>query len=129
MQFKTKSLFDEWVFGGGLDSRIRDLVAFVDLQLRTLDNGPCEAVITSLIRSDNPNSVHAYGRGADIRTRDWPDYLKQRVADAVNLVFQYDPDRPHMQCAMIHDVGQGEHLHLQVHPNSRWIPSTMEVVG
>jgi len=126
MQFKTEDLRRQWS-EADLDPRLRDLVEFVDLDLRRTEER--EAVVTSLIRTDNPSSVHAYGRGADIRTRDWPAGLPEGLAHKINVLFVYDPERPEKQCALVHNVGQGTHLHLQVHPRSAWLKSTDEVVG
>ena len=38
---------------------------------------------------------------------------------AINRYWQYDPERPGLNCCLIHDVGNGWHCHLQVHDRTR----------
>jgi hypothetical protein len=33
-------------------------------------------------------------------------------------MWTYDTERPHKKCCIYHDVGQGKHIHFQVHPNT-----------
>ena len=56
-------------------------------------------------------------RGLDLRSWVYPD--AQKVVDHVNTRWQYDHRRPKMLCAILHDVGSGRHIHLQVHPRTR----------
>lgn len=55
-------------------------------------------------------------RGIDIRSRIFshPD----RVVKAVNERWRYDYVRPEKAPAILHDSGQGMHIHLQSHPNT-----------
>lgn len=69
----------------------------------------------------NPwQSVHQYGRGIDISLED----LKEHNVDLhwlkniVNKDWVYDFNKPDKDCLIIHDVGHGMHIHLQVHPNT-----------
>ena len=55
-------------------------------------------------------------RGIDIR--EWIYDHPEDVVDFVNRRWQYDPHRPSMVCAMLHDTGKGMHLHIQTHPNT-----------
>ena len=57
-------------------------------------------------------------RAIDLRCRD--SVIGNHIAKWVNKRWQYDPDRPKMNCAICHDSGSGKglHLHLQVHPNT-----------
>ncbi len=58
-------------------------------------------------------SVHQCSpvRGADLRADDEAG----AVAAWINSRWQYDPKRPRYSCAIIHDVGAGRHIHVQVH--------------
>ena len=58
-------------------------------------------------------------RHLDIRSWIYPD--AQKVADDINEHWQYDPKRSGFKCAVFHDVGQGKHIHLQVHPNTKFL--------
>lgn len=76
-----------------------------------------EPTITSLYRIGD-NGVHGQLplRGIDIRCQN--SDLGSAIEASVNEKWKYDPARPHMKCCMFHDVGLGEHLHFQVHPNT-----------
>ena len=87
-----------------------------------------ELVITDLLRTqesqdriykDNPNyhvkpwkSVHQYGRGCDIRTRNLDPKEIEKLTNFFNL-FQYDKNRPDKKSCLVHDVGSGHHFHVQ----------------
>jgi hypothetical protein len=77
-----------------------------------------EFTVTSLYRIGD-DGVHGQLplRGIDLRCRDTA--FGCQVVDWVNARWQYDPSRPQKECAMYHDIGQGAHIHLQVHPNTR----------
>ena len=45
--------------------------------------------------------------------------IGEQIEKFVNDLWQYDPTRPSMKCAMVHNVSSGLHLHLQVHPNTK----------
>lgn len=55
-------------------------------------------------------------RAVDIRSWHYED--PESVVAAVNDRWQYDPGRPQMRCALLHDSGQGPHIHIQVHPRT-----------
>ncbi len=55
-------------------------------------------------------------RGTDIRSRVYDN--PQAVVDDINAHWKYDPKRVNMRCALLHSVGKGLHIHLQVHPNT-----------
>lgn len=74
--------------------------------------------ITSAFRLYD-SGVHGHGRGLDFRTWDLDDEFVKRLCDEVNKTWIYDYKRPEMACLIFHDTGQGPHLHLQVHPNTR----------
>jgi len=56
-------------------------------------------------------------RAIDIRS--WCYAYPEAVAKWINEVWSYDPDRPDMKCAILHDAGSGVHFHIQVHPMTR----------
>jgi hypothetical protein len=57
-----------------------------------------------------PNSVHLYGRGADMRLLQ-DDGMNLQLADYINAKYMYDPHRPNMLTCLIH--GPISHLHFQ----------------
>ncbi len=67
----------------------------------------------------HPGDTHATDpvRAMDIRSWVYPD--PHKIADAINARRQYDYERPHKQCAVYHDAGNGLHFHIQVHQNTR----------
>lgn len=72
-------------------------------------------VMTSGYRGPHGNSVHNTKpcRGLDIRSTVYND--PQAVVDDINNYATYDPARPNKKCAILHDIGKGVHIHLQVH--------------
>ena len=58
-------------------------------------------------------SVHQFDRGADIRTYDWE---RNEVKDALFILntIVYDKARSRKKTAIHHDLGTGEHIHIQV---------------
>jgi hypothetical protein len=93
-----------------------DVVGYAIDHLMKLEKDT-EPVITSYYRNGD-KGVHGTRpcRGIDLRTWNYPSHVVMAVVDKINQRFIYDPDRPHMNCALYHDVGKGIHLHLQVHP-------------
>jgi len=65
-------------------------------------------------------------RAFDKRSKEYPD--PEAIAADINAVWQYDPNRPHLQVCVYHDTGQGAHFHLQIHPNTVYKNQNMEVV-
>jgi len=57
----------------------------------------------------HPGDVHSTDpvRAVDIRSRCYDGDLAGNIRDEINARWQYDPGRPRMQCAIIHDVGMG----------------------
>jgi hypothetical protein len=93
-----------------LDTKLRNIV-------RVLYEKYGLCVITSAYRHGD-TGVHGTQplRGIDLRVRD--DQLGVIVANYVNVRYRYDSARPDKKVAKYHDIGQGAHLHLQVHPNT-----------
>lgn len=86
-------------------------------------NSPYDIMITSIIRPDDKNSVHAYGRGVDFVIVDSggrmiaPMHFINRLLTWVNIEWNYDIKRPNMKTLMWHTVDKdkrsGFHFHLQ----------------
>lgn len=57
-------------------------------------------------------------RGMDIRSDHYPDPAK--VALDINNHWEYDESRPHLNCAVYHDAGNGWHIHLQVSDRTKY---------
>jgi len=77
-----------------------------------------EKTVTSLYRIGD-KGVHGSLplRGIDLRCRTVRH--GEEVMKFVDERWTYDFTRPLMKCCIYHDAGQGSHLHLQVHPNTR----------
>ena len=70
-------------------------------------------------RQRHSNDLHGLipVRAKDIRSWCYKD--PQLVVNAINARWIYDPARPHMKVAVLHNSGQGRHIHLQSHPATR----------
>lgn len=68
----------------------------------------------------HPGDVHSTDpvRAVDIRSKCYDGDQASRIRDEINTIWEYDSNRPQMKCAIIHDVGNGVHFHIQVHPNT-----------
>jgi len=73
-----------------------------------------ETVFTCAYEARDYPSVHSTipFRGMDVRSRVFKD--PQKVEDDINANWIYDPERPHLKCAIYHNMGRGRHIHLQV---------------
>ena len=95
---------------------------FIDKKMRAMMDRIEEAfgpqVITSLSRM-NDKGVHGVIplRGIDLRCDD--KSRSEALVKYLNSKLLYDNKRPKMKVAIIHDTGLGEHIHLQVHPNTK----------
>ena len=58
-------------------------------------------------------------RAVDLRSWCYPDHRAYEIMHQINTRWTYDPSRQKMQCAQIHNSGQGIHFHIQVHPATR----------
>jgi len=76
------------------------------------ENTGAQAVITSLWRQDG---IHSCFRAADFRTRHIDPFLSEHWETWLNVTFKYY-GKGGCQTALLHDVGLGNHLHLQVGP-------------
>ncbi len=70
------------------------------------------ALAQKLGRKEPERSPHEFGRAADIRTQEIPDEVIVELVDYLNRKYPYD--NPNMKCAIRHDVGSGDHVHVQV---------------
>lgn len=79
-----------------------------------------EFTITSIYRIDD-SGVHGTlpVRGVDLRMRDGA--IGEEIRDSINAEYQYDFNRPRLECCVLHGVGSKLHLHIQVHKNTRRI--------
>lgn len=126
MKFKNDLIKQDW---SKIDERLRTLICFGDLYSMT--NWSKELIVTDLIRprvrqialykklpeyknlpvEKIPHSVHEYGRGADLRTKHLEYWQKFKLVEIFNLI---PYGKGHYQTAIFHDIGSGEHIHLQV---------------
>ena len=53
-------------------------------------------------------------RAIDLRSRNYTEAGIQTIKNHINNTWIYDPERPEMECCMVHDVGRGMHFHCQV---------------
>jgi len=60
-------------------------------------------------------------RGMDIRSHVYHNPSAEEICKDINSKWQYDPNRPDKVVALVHDVGSGIHIHLQVYPNTIFI--------
>jgi hypothetical protein len=107
---------DKDVFHGLLQYRFQPMLCRI---LRWLCNQVPEIMITESFRKKrHPNDLHGEipVRAVDLRSSIYvrPDML----AEKINKHWQYDPDRPNMKVAVLHDSGEGMHFHIQVHPKT-----------
>lgn len=57
-------------------------------------------------------------RGLDLRSWIYTQEELDNIEKTINKLWTYDPGRPDMKCLLIHDVGQGAHIHIQSHPQT-----------
>jgi hypothetical protein len=114
MIFKNhERMMDDWWL---LSPYIRMVIADVEVWCIERDIHP---VWTCFMRTEEENrecggmtnSVHLYGRGADMRLLQ-DDELNLKLVEYLNSKYVYDKDRPNLHTALIH--GPVNHLHIQV---------------
>ena len=64
----------------------------------------------------HPNDLHGTDpvRALDLRYWFYSPELAHEIAEHINKRFIYDPSRPEMKVAIIHNTGSGMHFHIQV---------------
>jgi len=72
----------------------------------------------------HPNDLHGTEpkvRALDLRQWAYPGHLAEDIEADINRRWIYDPSRPHMKCAWIHEnrKTKGIHFHIQTHPKTR----------
>ena len=58
-------------------------------------------------------SVHQFWRGVDLRNNDMKPGMADDLAEVLNKI-PYDESRPEKKSCIVHDVGRGDHIHIQV---------------
>lgn len=82
-------------------------------------------VITESFREKlHPGDLHGTEpevRAFDLREWVYTKTFAKEIEDDINAKWIYDPERPHMKCAWIHEnrKTRGVHFHIQTHPNTR----------
>ena len=125
MKFKTDDQFNDW-HNGKIAPKLKNIIKMVDCYM--MAKYGYEITVTETMRTQEQQdyiyrnnvkykvkpwpSVHQFGRGIDLRTR---DMNPQMVADVVQLCnnIPYDKNRPSKKTAQAHNVGSGLHLHIQ----------------
>lgn len=69
-------------------------------------------IVTSLVRTDDRTSVHYWGKGGDLRSRCYTFEQLKDIKQYINNNYEYRTPGKHT--LMIHDVGRGIHIHVQV---------------
>lgn len=115
LKFKSRTVFQNAFYVAWDDTLIELLEWIIDIEMFKT-----QIVITSAYRPDRPGrkpSVHGTDplRGLDLHGKG-PEAIKK--TDYINKYWEYNSKDPSLQVAMVHDVGRGEHIHLQVHPNT-----------
>ena len=125
MKFKTQRIANEYESNSLSDKLVR-LIKVADSYMLAKYN--YEITVTDLIRTQdeqdeiykdnekyksNPwKSVHQYGRGADLRTRDMSQDMIDDLEQVLNRI-PYDTNRPDKKTCLVHNVGKGMHFHIQ----------------
>jgi hypothetical protein len=112
LEFKTQQIRAEWE-SGDIHPALRVIVMFAAL-LRYRLTGR-KTTLTSLLRTGDPQSPHCARpcRGADLRSNDLAHLTASEWAAQIKYAVPYLGD---YSTVLLHDVGQGDHLHLQVSP-------------
>ena len=116
--FKNVRALDDWASIGPM---LREVVLFI---LESACPSDRDMIVTRIAERDanQKTEVHTDGpphRAIDFRISHLPWQTAERIAGKINAAFQYDPTRPDKHVAVLHDAGSGNHLHVQVHPNTR----------
>jgi len=100
------------ILGVPFDPHLIEMVRLIDFLY------PGVTTITSGYRPDDPGVHGTYPcRGLDLRS--WNYKKPYHICRTINETWEYDPERPEMVCAIYHNVGRGQHIHLQAHPRTR----------
>ena len=81
------------------------------------DRYPGQTIITESWRpARHAGDLHSLVPYRAVDLRSWIFKHPEEVADEVNRIWIYDPQRPHKKCCVYH--GEVKHFHLQVHSNT-----------
>lgn len=116
--FKTLSALDQFPL---IHAKAREVVADI---LSTIWPSDRDLIITRIAdkAEGQATQIHTCGpphRALDFRTRNLPLQTAQRIERAINAAWEYDPNRPGKNVALLHDAGSGDHLHVQVCDRTR----------
>ncbi len=96
------------------DPKLIELLEWIMLQKGRM-------VITCGYRAEDPGTHGTIPcRSVDIRSHIYSS--PRQVEKLINKYWFYDFNRPKKGCAWLHGEGSDEHLHLQVHSNTRHKP-------
>ena len=107
---------DTYVLQGLLNNNFHHMLQ--EIILSTADKFGL-VVTESYRKQKHRNDLHGTDPIRAIDIRSWCYTYPEGVADWINETWIYDPDRPDMKCAILHDAGSGMHFHIQVHPMTR----------
>ena len=97
----------------GWDSTLVDVVEWIyDRYRRVLIT--CEKR-----KKRHDNDLHGVKPLRAVDLRSWIYTEPEALAKDINNKWAYDPKRPMMDVCVFHDSGEGEHFHIQVHPNTK----------
>lgn len=123
MKFKNVLIESEW---NKINFDLKIIVSFLDIYIKKKYG--VDIVITCLMRSqtqqdliykDDPKykikpwqSVHQYGRGCDVRCRDW---TQEQINEALNILNLIPYDEKHLTAIAHRGPAEcADHIHIQV---------------
>ena len=68
-----------------------------------------------------PSDIHCTDPLRAFDLRSWAFHSPERIEAEINRHWTYDPDRPRLNVALLHDSGNGLHFHIQVHDSTHLI--------
>lgn len=126
LDFKTKREMDEFL---KVSPRIQAIALLTAFKMR--QNYNYQAVVTSIFRTPeeqealkkagNPTaarSPHSQWRALDIRLKDFN--LKEKLPEIEGFLNSEFPRSDGFKTGLVHGVGEGLHLHLQVPANKKF---------
>lgn len=126
LQFKSQREKDEFL---KVSPRVQALTLLTAFKMR--QNYKYQAVVTSifrtpeeqegLIKAGNPavaRSPHSQWRAVDIRLKDFDQ--KEKLAEIESFLNSEFPRSDGFKTGLVHGVGEGLHLHLQVPANKKF---------
>ena len=82
-----------------------------------------EIIITSARRyrtiHDKDSGIHLTDPLRAVDCRYFIYHNPVKLVELINEHWTYDPRRKKLNCAVLHDTGLGEHIHLQVHDRTK----------